>query len=332
MIHADAPGKVVLWGEYAVLGGAPALVQAVDRRAVCNLIPGGTGWQCRARGFPGPAAMVPAERLTAPHEPSPDAVWRVLWQVVRSLDATGLPADVDAEFDTEGFHYQGIKLGLGSSAALSTAVYGALCRLLDRPAGFAGALAAHGRLQAGAGGSPIRAGSGIDVAAAWHGGLLRFRRDRGTGEPEAVSWAMPAALHLVHVWSGVAASTTDRLASLERHLHDSGSAELDALAEQCRRLFAHDSPLGVLRDYVEALHALDDAAGLGIFTLPHCTLAQLAKDAGVVYKPCGAGGGDIGVAFTDDPAAADRFARQAADMGFPPLPLETARHGIRVEP
>ena len=29
MIRATAPGKVVLWGEYAVLSGAPALVMAV---------------------------------------------------------------------------------------------------------------------------------------------------------------------------------------------------------------------------------------------------------------------------------------------------------------
>ncbi len=32
-VIADAPGKLVLLGEYAVLEGAPGLVVAVDRRA-----------------------------------------------------------------------------------------------------------------------------------------------------------------------------------------------------------------------------------------------------------------------------------------------------------
>ncbi|PKL95245.1 MAG: ATP-binding protein, partial [Gammaproteobacteria bacterium HGW-Gammaproteobacteria-8] len=31
-ILADAPGKLLLLGEYAVLDGAPALVMAIDRR------------------------------------------------------------------------------------------------------------------------------------------------------------------------------------------------------------------------------------------------------------------------------------------------------------
>jgi phosphomevalonate kinase len=34
---ASAPGKLVLAGEYAVLDGAPAIVMAVDRRAVVSV-------------------------------------------------------------------------------------------------------------------------------------------------------------------------------------------------------------------------------------------------------------------------------------------------------
>ena len=33
---ATAPGKLILTGEYAVLDGAPAVVVAVDRRAVAR--------------------------------------------------------------------------------------------------------------------------------------------------------------------------------------------------------------------------------------------------------------------------------------------------------
>src|SRR5215813_3105192 len=36
MMIATAPGKLILTGEYAVLDGAPAIVVAVDRRAVAR--------------------------------------------------------------------------------------------------------------------------------------------------------------------------------------------------------------------------------------------------------------------------------------------------------
>jgi len=48
----------------------------------------------------------------------------------------------------------------------------------------------------------------------------------------------------------------------------------------------------------------------------------------VLYKPCGAGGGDIGMAFADDPSALAHFRQQAAANGFTPLDLETATHGV----
>ena len=38
-IEVSAPGKLILFGEYAVLFGAPAAVAAVDRRAVVTLLP-----------------------------------------------------------------------------------------------------------------------------------------------------------------------------------------------------------------------------------------------------------------------------------------------------
>lgn len=319
MIKARAPGKVVLWGEYAVLAGAPALVMAVDRFATCSVAAATAdeAWHFSASGHRAPDADVPRARLTAYEAPTADQVWHLPWHVLQALDCPDLPAGGRMELDTRAFHVDHQKLGLGSSAALCAAVYGAFCRLLDQPAELATALAIHRRLQGGA-------GSGLDVAAAWHGGAIRFERGCAT------AWRLPDHLHLAFVWAGVPARTVDHLTRFRAWREGEGGAALDDLAAAARALFGHGDLLAGLADYVTALRALDRAAGLGIYGGGHERLAQLAMEAGVVYKPCGAGGGDIGAAFTPDPHAAERFLRLAADSRFPPVPLEIASHGVEV--
>ena len=85
-----------------------------------------------------------------------------------------------------------------------------------------------------------------------------------------------------------------------------------------------------LRAYTAALRALDDVAHLGIFSAAHRLLSGLAEDHGVVYKPCGAGGGDLGMAFAIDTRALESFERAARAAGFKRLPLELDEHGITV--
>ncbi len=319
MIRARAPGKVVLWGEYAVLAGAPALVMAVNRFATCSLAaaPDDRAWHFSALGHPAPPAEVPRSRLAAHDAPATAQVWHLPWHVLQALDCRDLPEGGRVELDTRAFHVDHRKLGLGSSAALCATVYAAFCRLLGQPAELATALAIHRRLQGGA-------GSGLDVAAAWHGGTIRF--ERGCGK----AWRLPDGLHLAFVWAGVPARTVDHLARFEAWRERDGGAALEELAAAARGLFDHRDLLVGLADYVAALRALDQAAGLGIYNGGHEHLAQLAMEAGVVYKPCGAGGGDIGAAFAPDPHAAERFLRLAADKRFLPVPLEIASHGVEV--
>lgn len=323
MIRARAPGKVVLWGEYAVLAGAPALVMAVDRYAQCTLEPAESDWRFTAAGHDAREEHIARRRLLDRTPPPDGAVWSLFWHGLQALDGASLPAGGHGHFDTGEFHRQGIKLGIGSSAALGVAIYGALCRLLGQAADIQTALDVHRRLQGGA-------GSGIDVAAAWHGGLQRFRRGAAPQPPEVEAWQMPGHVNMVFVWSGRAARTTDHLERLRCWLGRGYGEELGALAAQANALFEAADPLPALRDYVALLASLDKAAQLGIYGPGHQRLARLAFDAGVVYKPCGAGGGDIGAAFTADPDAATRFHRAAAGEGFLPLALETASHGLEV--
>jgi phosphomevalonate kinase len=321
VIVALAPGKVVLWGEYAVLSGAPALVMAVNRFARCEVQAGGADWRIATRGFESAPSTCSHDRLLDDLPPGPTDNWAALWHALRRLDRHRLPQGARITLDTSGFQHDGRKLGLGSSAALMVAAYAALARLLGQTPDLEGALDVHRAFQGGS-------GSGLDVAAAWHGGLVRFQRqdDGVTASPALLS----PSLEVRFVWSGQPARTSDHLARLDQWLRESDRAPLRRLGACSEALFAASDPLAALPGYVDALRALDDAAGLGIYTTPHRRLARLAIEAGVVYKPCGAGGGDLGAAFCQDTLAADRFVTLAREHGFLPVSLETAAHGIQV--
>jgi phosphomevalonate kinase len=59
-------------------------------------------------------------------------------------------------------------------------------------------------------------------------------------------------------------------------------------------------------------------------------MAKHAARHGVVYKPCGAGGGDVGVALSASKACIDDFIAAAAGMGFRQLPLSIDDTGLAV--
>lgn len=297
---ASAPGKVVIAGEYAVLDGAPAVVMAVDRRASAGL---------RAPGVPG-------------NEP----VAGLLGAVCAALD---VDAPVDGvSLDTAAFYAADTggrrgKLGLGSSAALTAA----LCRLLlpdesSRATLLRFALAAHRRFQSGH-------GSGVDVAASVAGGLLTFRMPAAGIEP--VGW--PDGVSYAVWWSGVPASTR---ASLEQLSRSGESSPRRALADAAGTVAdawstgRSGAVLPALATYVDALAEFDARHRLRIFAAGHGDLVGAARQLGVVYKPCGAGGGDIGIALAEDSAALDAFAAKATAKGFRRLELSIDTEGARL--
>ena len=306
MIETQAPGKVVLWGEYAVLEGAPAAVLAVDRYARCT-VETSEVWQFSALGFDAPQARFSVLPLAPPAEESATLAWHVL----RDLPNT---APLAIAMDTGAFYRSGIKLGLGSSAALCVAVQAALAALNGSQPDFQQALAAHRQLQGGK-------GSGVDVAASFHGGCLRFQN--GAVQPHGDP--LP---NYRFVWVGKPARTGPKLDRFAAYLARGNRAALTTLAHCSERLF-QNTTTDRMREYVDALHALDTDADLGIYSLPHRNAERTAESNGLIYKPCGAGGGDVGLVVAESPEPMERFAEEAQAQGLVVLALKTALRGVR---
>jgi phosphomevalonate kinase len=306
----SAPGKVFLIGEYAVLEGAPAVVAAVSRHAVGQFIPG-----------------IPAETLLVA-----EAVRAAMAGLGER--ASALP-EGSALVDTTSFTSEGKKLGLGSSAAAAAAAVGAVLEMAGlsvvshRELCFSLAYEAHLAAQDGL-------GSGADVAASVHGGIIRFLRPAG-GFPVIERVRPPGGFQLVVFAEGSPASTVDLVRAVrERAAQDPGGYELvmaplKRLANRFAGAMAEDDMpglLGATRDYGEGMGALGSWAGLPIVSPRIEVAAELAANLGGAAKPSGAGAGDVGIALFAAEAAARAFADRATALGLRLLDLRIDDRGI----
>lgn len=330
---ATAPGKVMLAGEYAVLDGAEAVLAAVDRRVRAH-------------------ADAP-ERPAAPLSPFLAAVAD---EIAEHAGASSPAAAAARRLKVDSSALKatgGIKLGLGSSAAVCAAA--AACALGEAEDAPAAALIhriahrAHGRAQAMRGAR----GSGADVAACVHGGLLAVRRPALAGagmnagdaahEPMQVRPLGGAdKVALVFVWTGSAADTPSliqqvkALARRDPAGYERALADIAAAAQQLIAALRPSAPASAVVAAVDAgaraAAALGDAAGVALETATHRAIAALARAHGGAAKPTGAGAGDLAVAAFAHAAAAQAFSTEARSHGLEPLDLAISAQGAHIEP
>ncbi len=292
----SAPGKVVLSGEYAVLRGAPAVAMAVDRRARVTVEAGTIETRC-----------VGLEGRTDT---------RLLESALQALDVarpnTGLTLDTAAFSDGPD------KLGIGSSAALAVALAVALAPPdTDAAVATSAAHRAHRQFQHGR-------GSGVDVAVSLTGGIIVYRMQDATTQP--IAW--PNGLHYSLFWTGRSASTNERVARFDASAEHPAT---DALCDSSAALAlawesgSADDVLSGYVSYIVALTEFDRAHDLGIFDGGHSQLAT--NEPGLIYKPCGAGGGDVGIALSRDERHLEQFAARAADRGVRRLGISVDYRG-----
>jgi len=315
-VIATAPGKLLIAGEYAVLDGAPAISLAVNQRARVLIETAREGLleviTTGRQSFPfGWAAD--GQPVFSGEQPGPfSAMLVAALEVLQPLLPETLPP-LRIEIDSsEFFTAEQVKLGLGSSAAVCVALTAALLKLAGHSADTQRlCLDVHNAFQQ-------KLGSGVDVVTSYQGGLISYRRDSGNGiTAGSLSW--PHGLHMLPVWTGVAASTPELLARLnayrEQHPRQVGEA-LAALQETATSLAATwprqdvQELLDQLALYARRLKDLDTQAGIGIYSEQHLLNQRKAAAIGAVYKPSGAGGGDFGLLFTDSSATLEQLAAE----------------------
>lgn len=350
MTRVSAPGKMVLLGEYAVLFGAPALVAAVNRRATVELQPSSTAfWTVSAPGLIDLPAEFEIENDGTPRwlDEKDRENFILVDSLIRGLAKHSLvdlktSGPLEMVLDTQAFFETTVdgreKLGLGSSAALTVALTTALVvhsggrKIVTGESGLQAVIELHREMQGGR-------GSGVDVAASFHGGLTRFQlesRARAIVSP----MVFPESLRWKAFWTGTSASTGSFLERLQERREQSPASvdgvidRLGAIARSGVDALETRDPAAFLRAvdlFWTALGDLGSAIEMPIVSEPHLRLRELAENCGVSYKPSGAGGGDLGVGFATEPQSLVRLSEAVRDAGLSVLDLDIASRGVVLE-
>jgi phosphomevalonate kinase len=352
-IEASAPGKLVVLGEYAVLHGAPALVLAVGQRARVTLrriegpdsILESSLWPGRKLRFR-PATVRLFEREEAETRQALSLVQHVLAGFRSDFEAClGERGAIDLKLDTRDF-YSGSgeasrKLGLGSSAALAVALFGAVHTFVGTRRGSPHARAIWPALWRMYRGQPGQRGSGVDIAASCFGHWVRFQKHPAGDLPLLEPFSPPLRCPLLIVWTGHSTSTggmLERFFRWEEREPDAFRREVDALtriseagSEALRTCDVNRFRL-TIDQYAEALQNLGRASGLEIMSEDHRRLRSLALKLNVSYKPSGAGAGDVGLAAAEKPGPLVVFRHQAEAIGYHVMELDQEAQGLEVQP
>lgn len=317
---ATIPGKLMLAGEYAVLAGGTALLCCVDRYCEASLSPLTEGpHRLTTMGF------APGEYTFRLDENA-----RVVFDDPKSASLLRLPQSVLEELpprkpvhitlDSTEFYDGERKLGLGSSAAVCVAMAEVLARFNGDPAARRGALNAHSAYQNGS-------GSGADIYTVSKGNVVAFTRTQRGAKIEALKW--PEGLFAAVFLMPESAATVAHVKRFNawRDRDESAQALVAQAANEAGgvvEMWRQGDPAAIieaLQAWTDRMFEIDQQSGVGYSAGGHRPMHSLANKSGVLYKPCGAGGGDVGIAFTTQQPLLDNFIEKAQDLGVAVLPL-----------
>ncbi len=345
MVSASAPGKMILIGEYAVLEGAPALVYAINRKAHVVLAERTLSEslvEAPSLGIEAqPFVITPSGHVR--FDPNAETsiqqrleffrlVYESLGNSFRQKQITLPPLHLSLRTDDFYSSRLKTKLGFGSSAALTVALVRGLMQITssgqDTIEIFNMARKAHHYAQ-------DSTGSGIDIASSTFGGIIRYTLPADPAKDDRFAERIPEwpELCMRVVWTGRSVSTK-KLVKGVKQLNQQNpklyGSLMDSLTEisrsGCKAFIEREMNLFLeaVNDFFQVQIELGRKSGMPIISESHQQLAELAAKLGLVYKPSGAGSGDIGIAFGNDPGIADQFALQAQKAGFQIIEVQAA--------
>lgn len=352
-IRTTAPGKIILLGEYAVLEGAPALVMAVNRFAEVTLEVISSD-QCKvsapAVGIKNLSFKIDSGGKVIFEKSISSTLLKKLSFFMAALEAilssskckpNSLPSFIITLDTSQFFTTENQKLGLGSSAALTVALFSALSNFRDKSVIIGEnhddllktSLMIH-RLAQG------DIGSGIDVAASLLGGMFKYQVTDKNFEslPVYEKLTIPEDLHILFIWTEESASTTQfvrRVNELKMdnpHVYETIIWRMKQVCIAGIEAFMQNNPIKFMKSvelYYDEMKALGEESGAPIVSKIHRQIHDIVLENNSAYKPSGAGGGDIGTAFCNSGSVKEKIANELIRNGFKIIDLKLVSNGVQ---
>ncbi len=300
-VTASAPGKVILFGEHAVVYGEPAIAGAIDKRIYVSVEKRGDNEM----------------NISSSHElrdgyPYVKAAAELTFEYIG--DGCGLDINIDSEFPPAS--------GLGSSAAVSVATVLAISTVLGGKIPKED-IARLGHMVE----KKVQGAASItDSSVTTLGGVLFIKP-----KLEIVEAVNVREIPLVVGYTGKAGSTKELVESVNA-LRENNPEVLDAIIHSIGRIAVKAKGVleegGDMGELMNINHGLLEALGVGTEKLSRYVYA--AREAGAAgAKITGAGGGGCMAAYA--PNRQDEVAHAIEEEGGLPLIVSIEDEGVRIE-
>jgi mevalonate kinase len=323
-VVASAPAKIILFGEHFVVYGEPAIVLAIDKRAHATVNRREDkrlhvqSVNLNLAGFFENGTFKPeqgdAKEAKAKFEPVRLAIEKVLGKYKKDV---GLDVEINSTIP--------VAAGLGSSAAVVTAVTAAVGALLDLKMSKEDVFRITFESEKVVHGTP----SGVDPAISTFGGTLLFQIDTGFKPLEAET-NMP----LVIGDTGVERSTRTQVEKV-RNMMNSYPRVGDPMRKAAREVVLRaidafkENDLQTVGELMNINQAL--LSGLGVSDESLEYLINAARKAGALgAKLTGAGGGGCMIALAENERL-EQVSEAIMRAGGRPFIARKTDEGVRIE-
>ena len=326
-VEESAPGKIFLSGEYLALEGSLSTLLATKQRAKIIIEQS----KCSTNVL----YSLPLDKSFAfDVNDSFDIEWLDEHPMEMGLFIEKAiilmqikPVMTKFTIDTTDFYSQRRKIGIGSSSAISAALIKAINKYFHieqtNEMIIDSALSLHHTKQ-------NSLGSGLDViASSLDSGLIECDIKKAK-QKKWTNLLWPSDLLIMGV---ITNEQSDTKKMIERYLrgHINNKEFFLALKTDADRILKKlslswkskdsESILALMKQYNVLMQQLDEKYQLGLYTKEHQTLANLTSESGLLYKPSGAGGGDLGLILTNNEMRLKQIVAKLKDNNFQTLDL-----------
>ena len=211
------------------------------------------------------------------------------------------PRSEKFSINSSDFFEDGTKIGIGSSSAISVAIARAMNKYfklnLDNQKLLSTSLEIHNHYQ-------NNNGSGLDVLSSFYGFPVIECSKSKDNDFKWKQLSIPDEIKIKFVKGSVSADTKEMikkysLGKLENeHFFLEISKEMRESLSELSQAFKENKILSILsaiKKYSTLMIEMDNTLGIGVYTDKDKEISILAEKEGLLYKPSGAGGGDLGI-------------------------------------